>query len=389
MRILVFISLLFWVTQGAFSQHSDRVRVGLFWNERPASVIVRPDAGAYQVYGDGKLVTTLHGMGLFQISIQSGLIEVKNFSKSYGRFKQVKLVERDPFSRFKIKPVSSDQTQRIYEDDLEISIYKNRLKIINEATMANYVAGVVQSESGNGHEPEFYKVQSIISRTYALKHFDKYEKIGFNLCDRVNSQVYKTYGYNDTIKQAVKETRDIVMVDAEINLVTAAFHSNSGGETINSEDTWTYPRPYLKSVEDTFSLCMPHFEWEKTISRKEYLTYLHDFKGVDTTSYSIKRYLLNYCPEQRQSHLFQKDSIIALDDLRRHFELKSTHFCVDTQNDSILIVGKGFGHGVGLSQEGAMKMAKLGYNYSDILHHYYSNIHLIKLSVIDFFKAEN
>ena len=54
----------------------------------------------------------------------------------------------------------------------------------------------------------------------------------------------------------------------------------------------------------------------------------------------------------------------------------------------MLLKGRGFGHGVGLCQIGAMEMAALGYNYSEILHFYYSGVHIIDLSALDFFKED-
>ena len=54
----------------------------------------------------------------------------------------------------------------------------------------------------------------------------------------------------------------------------------------------------------------------------------------------------------------------------------------------VVFKGRGFGHGVGLSQEGAMNMAERGYSFTEILHYYYDDVHLVDLSVIDFFKEE-
>ena len=59
-----------------------------------------------------------------------------------------------------------------------------------------------------------------------------------------------------------------------------------------------------------------------------------------------------------------------------------------TNPDAEGAFGKGFGHGVGLCQEGAMKMAKSGYTYGQILHFYYKNVHMINLESLSFFKAD-
>ena len=68
--------------------------------------------------------------------------------------------------------------------------------------------------------------------------------------------------------------------------------------------------------------------------------------------------------------------------------MRSTFFGASTEGNQVILRGKGYGHGVGLCQEGAMEMAALGYNYSKILHFYYSGVHIIDLSAIDFFKED-
>jgi stage II sporulation protein D len=73
--------------------------------------------------------------------------------------------------------------------------------------------------------------------------------------------------------------------------------------------------------------------------------------------------------------------------VRNDLKLKSTFFSISEKDGYVVFTGRGFGHGVGLSQEGAMRMAKLGYNYKDILHYYYNDIHLIPLAALNFFKT--
>ena len=96
--------------------------------------------------------------------------------------------------------------------------------------------------------------------------------------------------------------------------------------------------------------------------------------------------MLGYCPSNRDLYFSTGKKNIPLTTLRRDFKLRSTYFCVEESKDSVKIVGKGFGHGVGLSQEGAMKMAENGIKYTDILHFYYQDVHLVKLSIMDLFE---
>ena len=69
-------------------------------------------------------------------------------------------------------------------------------------------------------------------------------------------------------------------------------------------------------------------------------------------------------------------------------QLKSTFFSIVSLGDTLVFKGRGFGHGVGMCQEGAMRMAKLGYKYMDVINFYYQNTQLIDLRKLDYFKDE-
>lgn len=382
-----FIACLFFVFISLIIKASDedRIKVGIFWDNQPKSVILTLDSGHYMLKGDGKLITDLAERDMYQVSVVGKKIQLKTLTKIIGTYKNMELLEVDSNSSFNIKSNKPKLLNRVYQDDLYISVYHNKLKLVNHADFNNYLAGVVQSESGNKRTEEYYKVQAIICRTYALKHINKFSQYGFNLCDRVDSQVYKSKCIdNDTIRWAVEKTQDIVLVDDQVNLISALFHSNSGGMTLNSEDVWSKPLPYLRSVKDSFSFYQPHYEWEVTFKKDFYLSYFKRNYGANIKNKKQRKALVNYCPVARDIHFYQvKGKAIPLTRIRKDFKLKSTFFCVVDQGNNIKISGKGYGHGVGLAQEGAMKMAKNGYSYSEILHHYYSGIHLVKLSVMD------
>ena len=72
--------------------------------------------------------------------------------------------------------------------------------------------------------------------------------------------------------------------------------------------------------------------------------------------------------------------------MRTDLKLRSTQFEIDYQENEVVFTGKGFGHGVGLCQEGAMRMSKFGYSYKDIIHYYYTDVHLIQRRMLWFFK---
>ncbi len=371
-----------WVSITGIAQQRDHLALGLFWNEKPETIIVSVRSGEYILIADNTLEIPFKTNDMFHISTVAGKVRVKNLSKSFGSFSKVEIIEVNDTSSLNIKSSKPKMANRVYEDNFRIYSSGNKLKILNDAKLSNYVAGVVQWESGNGNSLEYYKVQAIITRTYALKNINKYEGQGFNLCDRVDSQVYKGRSKNKGILLAVKQTKDLVLVDNQMNLISAVFHSNSGGSTRNSEDVWTRKMPYLRAIKDTFSMDQPHYAWEKTIPTEKWLGTLSSRYHVDVKNSKIRKYVNSYCPSKRQNFMFPKNNV-RLTRVRSTFGLRSTDFCVQEKGGNVIITGVGFGHGVGLSQEGAMKMTLQGYSFEEVLMFYYKKVHLVNMSTMD------
>jgi stage II sporulation protein D len=188
--------------------------------------------------------------------------------------------------------------------------------------------------------------------------------------------------------KAVTDTKGKVVVDDNLNLIDAAFHSNSGGQTANSEDVWGSRLPYLRSVNDTFSTKMPNAKWERKMAKEDWLSYLklkHNYPIQDSNA----RWLaLTFKQENRKPYLEANNVRVPLKNVRTDLQLKSTFFSVVSVGDSVIFKGRGFGHGVGMCQEGAMRMAKLGYKYPEVINFYYQKTQLIDLHKLSFFKDE-
>ncbi|MCC7050607.1 MAG: SpoIID/LytB domain-containing protein, partial [Bacteroidia bacterium] len=292
----------------------------------------------------------------------------------------------EPKSAVKIKPVEPLKAVRIFGDDIEFLIINNQIKIFNRVSIEEYVSGVVESEVGTKAPFEYYKVQSILCRTYALSHIRRHEADSFNLCDGVHCQAYfGKQNRSQQIEKATFDTRNKVIVDSQNQLIIAAFHSNSGGLTVNSEDVWNGYKNYLRSVPDSFSLQGRNATWKKSFTKQEWLNYFQKKYKLNTNDSNYSKQLYSYVPAGREIY-FIKTPKVFLKDMRTDLNLKSTYFNVTLQNDTVVLTGLGYGHGVGLSQEGAIQMAKLGYSYKDIIQYYYKNVTLIDLHMFDFFK---
>lgn len=382
--VLIVIGLLFFVFQNVVA---EIVNIGILQNNKVTSFVFQPEEGNYSIFTEKGKLMDLDNSDLLELKYDKDQIIIKSLDKDYGAFKKVRFIGTEWQNSFKIK-IPNIKNIKIYDDNLFVNInnYENYFQLINNIDIDNYVAGVVESEVGRNPPSEYFKLQAIICRTYALKNIKRHESEGFSLCDKVHCQAYNGKPKSLIIKQAAKETSGIVIVDSDINLITATFYSNCGGETANSEDVWLQKMYYLRSVKDTFCLNGNNSTWTKKIPRTKWASYLnrYDYPNDELTNECGLEYF--QCGREQY---FQKDNVkIPFADIRKDFNLKSAQFDVVPDGNFVLLKGKGFGHGVGLCQEGAMRMAKLGYSYAEILHFYYEDVHMINLESLAFFRAD-
>lgn len=266
--------------------------------------------------------------------------------------------------------LTAGKSTRLYDDDLSISLRVDKsLWLINEVELEHYVAGVVQSEAGIAKNAEFYKVQAVAARTYTLKNIDKHAAEGYHMCDQTCCQVYKGRCANTEIMMATSKTAGQIIIDTiSKQPIIAVFHSNSGGQTCNSEDVWGRPLPYLRSVNDPYSVAQTSYSWQKSMPRSEWLDYLKRNFDYPVSDPASAAKVTSFSQGSRQVYLTGN---IGLRKVREDLKLRSTFFSIKEEGGNVCFVGKGFGHGVGMSQEGAINMAKQGFSYIDILKFYY------------------
>jgi stage II sporulation protein D len=364
------------------------VNIKIFSQIKVQSFTFSSDAGTYSVWANGIELTNTGKTPLIKLTYVHDSVEVKTFENIIGRYKKVKISSPDFIKAFRLKMILPDRKPRFYEDNLQVTTELGDLKCINEISLDNYIAGVVQAESGRRSFQEFYKVQAILARTFALSHLQKHVAESFNLCDHTHCQAYFGKTTELDIMKAVTDTRGKVVVDDNLNLIDAAFHSNSGGQTANSEDVWGSKLSYLRSVNDTFSTKMPNAKWERKMAKDDWLSYLklkHNYPIQDSNA----RWLaLTFKQDNRKPYLEANNIRVPLKNVRTDLQLKSTFFSVISIGDTVIFKGKGFGHGVGMCQEGAMRMAKLGYKCPDVINFYYQKTQLVDLHKLNFFKDE-
>lgn len=363
------------------------IKVRLFSSLNVQSAIVNAKVGGYVLLAataDFRVLDTIFipnddaGHHVIHLKLVGAKIQVGTKDVSFGTYSHLKLVPRDAFNEFLIAVNGLD---RLYEGQLLMRVFSNQLQLVNLLPLENYVAGVVEAEAGHVNEYEFFKAQAVLARTYALKNIQKHIKEGYHLKDDVSSQVFhgKAYLQNrHNIYSAVKETQGQVLVDSANTLIQGLFHANSGGHTANSQDVWTSHVPYLQGRPDPYSTLQPSATWVRKVPRKE----VEDFfaaRLVTSDRAALVHALGQFQQPTRQGHFVFQNKKLPLKEVRAQFKLRSTYFNIRTEGDFYVFEGRGNGHGVGLSQEGAMEMSKQGYCYDEILYFYFSKILLTEI----------
>ncbi len=360
----------------SFAARGQEIAVGLFHDHLVRSAVIYCSAGAYELGGNGDSITSLEPGDILYLTHDKGRLKVLDSHRDFGFFSSLSLNARVAGSVLRIRPVSPELESRTYDDDLRVLTGDRFLSMVNVVDLDKYIAGVVEAEGGNTALPAFYRAQAILCRTFALRQLDRHQAEGFSLCDGTHCQAFhgRNAG-NPAILEAVLACTGKILADFNYQLITAAYHSNSGGQTQRARDVWLKDLDYLQSVVDPYSLHQQNAKWSDTISFEDWKHYLgqNGMRSIDR----LPRELL-YVEQMRRKMYFilDKDSI-RMSKIREDWGFKSAFFDMFPEGDSVLVWGKGYGHGIGMSQEGAMKMARDGYSHEDILQFYFYRVRLM------------
>lgn len=299
----------------------------------------------------------------------------------------------------------NNEEKNIY-DFIETTNIKVLLTSTNQVVdmgLEEYIKGVVSAEMPASYEIEALKAQAVVARTYSLNKIIEHKNSGNTLhpdadvcTDSTHCQAYldkenRIKKWNDKgedalqlwdrIEEAVLSTNGVI-ITYNAQPIKAFFHANSGGKTENVELVWGGGEiPYLKSVETSgennynqysSNVSFTYNEF-KQIMKEKYPTFEIDFSKGDCISID----------DRSDSDRVQKITVgnvsISGTDARKIFGLKSTNFDFKKSEDKIEFFVIGYGHGVGMSQTGANELAKNGYDYIKIIHHYYNDVDIINM----------
>lgn len=376
--LLLFISFFIWFGN-VFSQ---QLRIGVYRDYDIKKIVFSYKSNNYSVFGDGKELGTIHENEFVELlHVNKSKIELKIGVVSFGLFSKINLIETEANSSLTLNPTLPILKKRNYQNDFEILAGNKGFTLINVVDMNNYLNGVVESEGGGGKHLEYYKVQAVMSRTYVLKYKNKHSKEGFELCDRVHCQAYHSMlRFTQRIDTAVHQTDNVVLKDIHGNLVDTYFHANCGGQTSEADYVWNNAVPYLNSFKDTFCIYTNQSYWEKRIPKHIWADFLIRKYNYPINDSIFGPLLYTFTQDDRLAFYQSPILGIPLRDIRNEFKLKSTFFSCYLDENEVVISGRGNGHGVGLCQEGAMHMAKYGFNYVQIAQYYFPGVYVTNLT---------
>lgn len=263
---------------------------------------------------------------------------------------------------------------QFYAGRLEVMRDSGGLYVINTLPFEDYIEGVLASEIGNTWEEEALKAQAVISRSYAAFYKGRNRDKSYHVTSSILHQIYNGTNTDPLISRAVRETVGEILTFGG-QPVKAFFHTACEGKTEVPQEVWQESYPYLQSV-DCNDRNAPYDSWQRTFSREEIAAALGEeqMQDMSISSYTVTGRVKTLRVAGKNGNGEAQDMDVKATDLRRllgYKKLPSTSFTLTRKGDDFLFSGKGYGHGVGLSQWGALEMARQGKSYREILAHYY------------------
>ncbi len=364
---------------GAAQAQEATVRVRLLEQKAPGTVTVSAEGGPVQVRVGDAFLGTLTPGNAATVETSRGAVTVRFLST----IETVPAVTFAPLrgSHLRLRAGSID---RGYHGTLTVSSdgrsARSPLRLVNTVELEDYVASVVSSEYPF-EEIEGVKAQAVLARTYALKARGKGES--YDLVDHVGSQVYRGIGSETPVARRAAEATQGEILTYRGGLIEAVYSSSSGGHTADNESIWDgRPLPYLRGRDDPVDGAAPDHRWTTEVERDRLLRALSRSFGTTVTGLEIAE-------KSREGRvrtfrlLGPRPRTVAANAVRLAVNtafgsrlMRSTFLSIRRSGDRYVFEGRGFGHGVGMSQYGAREQARQGYSYRDILAFYFDSTRL-------------
>jgi len=266
----------------------------------------------------------------------------------------------------------------------ELTVYLHRTGQTERMSMETYLEGVVAGEMEPTWHLEALKAQAILARTFTIEQLQRRggtrELTGTDVStDETQFQAYDADRINDNVRQAVSETRGMIMTNARGEPVRAWYHADAGGKTATADEGLAFrdaPTPHIQVVEAPSN--NPEAEWQASFSTSEFLNAVRQAKpGTRVTSVSNVS-IARRGPSGRATEIAVGNERVPAVALRVALDprrMRSTMLTsISVQGGQVVMQGRGFGHGVGLPQWSARYLAEQGQGAAQIMQRFFRGV---------------
>lgn len=360
----------------------------------------------------------------YKLKIEGSKIKVYKNNSVLGQFESIKITPLSPNNSLSINNRAYLGSFNFVKETIK---EKTHIRPINSINIENYLRGVVPAEMPALWPKEAVKAQAVAARTYAMKN------IGKTINDTISYQVYGGINsHHPNSDAAVKETEGLVLKYNGM-LIDAVFSASNGGKTESNANAWnSAPVPYLTIKDDPFdtnitwnillnkqqidlsekNLKNPDEWWNLTVEKdstitsniKTWLSNNKDLKKENIKIISVPKLsltdpgsggrvtkgsiIINYVEKNTRN----KNNELLIQELKLENVPAATIRAlvgnsvmksylvtnIEETSNTIFVAGRGYGHGVGLSQYGAKARAEAGHSFREILSFYYPGTNLVK-----------
>jgi len=372
----------------------------------------------FSVVYDGKIIFRGEGKENYLLQVESDLIYLSNEKdrvKLGSSELEYQIYSSQKNSSFYVYNISYGQGyfwqgsgNRQYRGNMIIKGEGAEFTLINQVELTPYLISVVPSEIYASWPVEALKAQAIAARSYTLSNLGRHSSDGYDLCSSVHCAAY-----NGIMSEHPRTTEAVLSTQGESavfegKIIEAVFSSNSGGFTERSDQIWSADLPYLRGANQ-----MKTDKYNFPLSPDELQQWLVDSPESYSKDFASSNYRwqlrvpaevieyrsgLNKITKIKVNQRAQGGTITSLSLQSEQDEksysvsrirrvlggLKSSRFYFDSHFDQngylkeLYIYGSGWGHNLGLDQSASAGMGAAGWNYQEIIKHFYPGVEIKK-----------
>jgi len=347
------------------------LRVLLINDTREAQLAIN---GSYQITGSlTNIIDQGQGLQKSKIFITNGCVNIGN--KQYNN-SEIRITG--------LRDGAIELNNVRYRGEIRVvQQFNNKFSVIEEVDLESFISGVLGSEMPPTWDEEALRAQAVTARTYVMYKKKVRGNDAYHL-DMLDLAYRGMSSESPRLNKIVQDTKGVVMV-YNWNIFPAYFHSTCGGHTEDVRSVFGKDSiPPLSGVMCNYCNNSKYSRWSTDINKSEIERRLGDAKVYVSNIYSIKATNLGAGKHGSRVEIVSANGSKEMNanDFRLMVGpnyLYSTAFDSKNNGKSITFSGRGWGHGVGLCQYGAQAMAEKGFQWTDILKHYYPKIELVRV----------